>query len=145
MVTRTILQGHAGFTTFADLPVRMKAETRRGRAVIGVVAQDDGPWPPNYLVVQMERGERVFVVAAPLEPPMEQVEDCKTKFNDSWQRIPNGAEYKDQLQIGVYDAYRHCIGPGLASQPSYAAVLGRAQAIVDQLEAEQGTAPAAPR
>jgi hypothetical protein len=145
MISRTVLAGHAAFTTFADLPVRMGVATKRGRAVVGVVAQADGPWPPNHLIVQMERGERVFVVAASLEPPMEQVEDCKSKFNADLQKIPNGSDNLDQLQDRVYDSYRRCIGSTLASRPSYAAVLGRAQAIVDQLEAGEGAEPPTPR
>ncbi len=140
MVSRTVLGGHVAFVTFANLPVRKGGSTKRVRAVVGVAFQAYGPWPPNYLVVQVERGERVSVVGASLEPPLEQVDDCEARFNADMSKIPHGAN-EDRLQDRVYDTYRRCIGSALPSRPSFAAVLGRAQAIVDQLEAGDAEGP----
>jgi hypothetical protein len=132
MVSRTIMVDVA-FVTFADLPVRKVGSTKRVRAVVGSAAQAYGPWPPNSLIVQVERGERVFVVCAELKPPLEQVDDCEATFNAAMKKF-TGRDRGDMERL-QFNAYRRCAGSALPSRPSFAAVLGRAQAIVDQLEA----------
>jgi hypothetical protein len=145
MISRTVIGGHAAYVTFADLPVRKGASTERVRATVGVATQDDGPWPPNYLVVQLERGERVFVVGASLKPPLEQVAECEHQFNADWRKIASGTGDTERLRAGVYGNYRRCVGATLPSRPSFTAALARAQAIVDQLEAGDGAGPPAGR
>lgn len=142
VVARTVFGGDVAFATFAELPVRMGASTRRGRAVVGLAGQAYGSWPPNCLIVQVERGDRVFVVSASLDPPMEQVAACEARFKADESKIPRG-EAGHGLEERAFDAYRRCVGPKLPTRPSHAAVLGRAQAIVDRLEAgDGGGAPA---
>lgn len=144
MVSRTIMVDVA-FVTFADLPVRKVGSTKRVRAVVGVATQAYGPWPPNSLIVQVERGERAFVVYSELKPPLEQVAHCESKFNADWRKIASGASDTERLQAGVYDTYRRCVGETLPSRPSFTAALARAQAIVDQLEASDGASSPAGR
>jgi hypothetical protein len=89
----------------------------------------------------MELGERVFVVASALEPPMEQVDTCATKYKAARQKVPNGATDTHLLHEEIFAAYRRCLGPMLTRQTSFKAAQDRAQAIVDQLEASARYAP----
>lgn len=145
LVARTVHAGHAAFVTFADLPVKFSAEAKRGRAVLGLSAQDDGPFPPSDLVVQMERGGKMFVVAAALQPPMEQVEDCAMKYLAATKSSGGGADDRVKTRERAFASYRRCFGQAVASLPTYGGVLTRAQTIVDLLESANPAGSPAPR
>jgi hypothetical protein len=114
----------AAYMAFAEVPVRHGSSIELARASVGLVAQDIGAWPPDTLVVQVFRGARVYMVGTRLSPPLEQVATCKTKCGHCG----------DQP---AFDAYRRCVGAVLPTRPSFAAVVRRAQAIVDALQADE--------
>jgi len=115
--------GDAAYTTFCEVPVRHGPSALLSRASVGLVAQDIGPWPPKTLVVQVERGGRVYVVSTDLSPGLEQVAACEAKWDH-------------RREDAAFDAYRRCVGAVLPTRPSFAAVVHRAQAIVDALQAD---------
>ncbi|BDG01550.1 hypothetical protein [Anaeromyxobacter oryzae] len=120
LVSATVI-GDAAYTSFTEVPVRHGPSTQRARASVGLVAQDIGPWPPATLVVQVERGNRIYVVSTDLSPGLEQITACEAKW---------GPRRED----AAFDAYRRCVGAALPTRPSFAAVVRRAQAIVDALQ-----------
>lgn len=119
----------AAYTTFAELPVHHRSSTDLARASVGLVAQDIGPWPPNALVVQVAQGDRVYLVGTLLSPGLEQVPSCEAKWN------PRGEDV-------AFDAYRRCVAAVLPTRSSFAAVVRRAQDLVDALQEDR--APQAP-
>lgn len=114
----------AAYMAFADVPVRHGSSIELARASVGLVAQDIGAWPPDTLVVQVLRGDRVYMVGTSLSPRLEQVPTCEAKCG----------RCRDQA---AFDAYRRCVGAVLPTRPSFAAVVRRAQAMVDALQAEE--------
>jgi hypothetical protein len=114
----------AAYSTFAEVPVRHGSSIQLARASVGLVAQDIGAWPPDTLVVQVIRGDRVYVAMTRLIPRLEQVATC-------------AAECGHCGEQDVFDAYRRCVGAVLPTRPSFAAVVRRAQAIVDALQADE--------
>jgi len=135
MVSNTIMGGHAAFTAFAEVPIRHGPSTKRARAVVGVVAQDIGPFPPDSLVVQLERGDRVYIVGGKLEPRLEQVASCEARFKKDVKKIPNGANDVFRLEYQAFHAYGRCVRPVITARPTFTSLVRRAQAIVDHLEA----------
>jgi hypothetical protein len=116
--------GDAAYSKFAEISVRHGSSVELARASVGLVAQDIGAWPPNTLVVQVVRGDRVYMVGTDLTPRLEQVPSCAAKCGSCG----------DQA---AFDAYRRCVGSVLPTRPSFAGVVRRAQAIVDALQADE--------
>ncbi|WP_242394416.1 hypothetical protein [Anaeromyxobacter oryzisoli] len=131
LVSRTVIVD-AAYTTFTAVPVRHGPSTLLARASVGLVAQDIGPWPPKTLVVHVERGGRVYVVGTDLSPGLEQVAACKAKWDP-------------RMREAAFARYRRCVGAVLPTRPSFAAVIRRAQAIVDALQADDPPGLAAER
>jgi hypothetical protein len=132
--------GHAAYMPFAEVPVSATAPTRTVRASVGLTAQDIGPWPPDMLVVHLERGDRVYVVGSPLQPRLEQVASCEAKFEAVLKEGRGGSIDSGDVRELAFEAYRSCVAAGWSSRPSFQALRRRAQAIVDQLEAADGAA-----
>jgi hypothetical protein len=114
----------AAYMAFGDVPVQHGSSIELARASVGLVAQDIGAWPPDTLVVQVFRGARVYMVGTRLSPPLEQVPTCEAKCGHC------GTQ-------SAFDAYRRCVGAVLPTRPPLAAVVRRAQAIVDALQADE--------
>lgn len=114
----------AAYMKFAEVPVRHGSSVELAQASVGLVAQDIGAWPPDTLVLQVIRGNRVYLVGTSLSPPLEQVPTCAAKCGHCG----------DQP---AFDAYRRCVGAVLPTRPSFAAVVRRAQVIVDALQADE--------
>lgn len=112
-----------GYLRFAEAPVRHGPSTRVARATVGLFAQALGAWPPRDLVVTVEQGDRIYVVATELDPASPQVPACEARWNESPQQDPDFA------------IYRRCVGAALPSTPGFADAVRQAQAIVDALEA----------
>jgi hypothetical protein len=119
-----ILFPDAAYSMFAAVPVRHGSSTELARASVGLVSQEIGPWPPHTLVVQVVRGDRVYIVGTDLNPGLEQVPSCEAKWN------PRGEEV-------AFDAYRRCVAAVLPTRPSFAAVVRRAQGIVDAIQEDR--------
>jgi hypothetical protein len=112
------------YGAYAEVPVRHGPSTRTARATVGIFAQAIGAWPPRDLLVSVERGERVYLIASELDPALAQVPACEARWNEGRQQEQDFA------------AYRRCVGAALPSTADFAAVVRQAQALVDALEAE---------
>jgi hypothetical protein len=115
----------AAYGAYAEVPVQHGPSTRVARATVGIFAQSLGAWPPRDLVVTVERGERVYVIASELDPALPQVPACEARWNEG--------RHDDEK---AFAAYRRCVGAALTSSAEFAAAVRQAQAIVDALEAE---------
>jgi hypothetical protein len=127
----TVFQEAPLYLMFAEIPVRHGSSTELARASVGTATEDFGPWPPNTLVVQVVRGDRVYMVGTRLNPGFEQVPNCEAKWN------PRGEQVPYDMERVSFNAYRRCVGAVITPSPLFAAVVRRAQAIVDALEGNE--------
>jgi hypothetical protein len=117
----------AGFMEYLEVPVRRGAGMDRAGAWLGIATQAVVNDPPSLLLVHVARGARVYLVAAPLRPAVAPIAACQAIMA----RDPN-----------AYEPFVRCYAEALPRGAEFRALIRRAQAIVDAIEADPGAGPA---
>lgn len=126
-----VLFDDAGIDAFADVPVTLPRSLAFASASLVLAAQDEGPWPPDLLVLAVARGERIFFVFSRPRPPLPQRPRCQAGW-DALER-ERGARF-DRAE--AFAGYVRCYAGAIRGTPAFRALTARAQAIVDRLGAE---------
>ncbi|MFL5815149.1 MAG: hypothetical protein ACJ763_16350 [Bdellovibrionia bacterium] len=142
------LASDASLTPFFDVPVERPQAVTQARALVGLEAQDIGPFEPHELVVVAHRGNQVFLMREHLNEIKTQIPACA----EIWMRQQKLAEtayakYKssnlqDQkalnehhhLEDQAFKSYLKCFRKSAKAQAFFPEIKRRAAVLLKRLE-----------
>lgn len=128
---RRALTVDAAVTPFAEIPLEHTSGASHARALLGLTAQDIGPFVPEDIFVFVVTGDRVFVVRSSPAAEVTEIPRCREAWNASTDR--------QHVEERAFDAWRSCFQQHASEQPYFVALRQQAQSVVDRLRLASGT------
>jgi len=137
------ISGDAAVDKYAELPVAKPAKAKSAFAMLAGISQDDAPIIPGEIIVSVLDEASVFIATAPVAAKLDPIPACQ----DVWSKAEQAAEATReanpgddptfelwmQLRDEGVAAFHRCYAERAKGQPTFAAVVRQAQALLERL------------
>jgi hypothetical protein len=121
----------AAVSKFAELPIKKPATASLAFAMLGMSAQDVGPWEPEEVRVAVLQVVRV-AAAAKIGP----FPACKAVWDQAQKKAEKSSGKSMEIENEGYAAFRRCFAERAPREKGFADLVRQAQDIVDKLPAK---------
>jgi hypothetical protein len=132
---------------YAEIAVSPPPQASSVYAVLVGRQQDIGPYPPQYLIVTVAQGARIYVLSAKLEAAIEMIPACDAiwqaavaKRNESYQTKSASKAGDDtpddEIENAGDKAFHRCFAEKAKAAEFYPALQRQAQGLADRVEAK---------
>jgi hypothetical protein len=99
-------------------------------------AQDYGDWPPDRLLITVNRGGRIYILQAKTIEPIEVLGVCKAAVDsafDAQRRAGRTPQQMNDTGEAIYAKYRACYNTHVNDIPGIETIRAQATALLDAL------------
>jgi hypothetical protein len=126
----------AAVSKFAELPIKKPATASLAFAMLGMSAQDVGPWEPEEVRVAVLQGGKLYLVRVAAAAKIGPFPACKAVWDQAQKKAEKSSGKSMEIENEGYAAFRRCFAERAPREKGFADLVRQAQDIVDKLPAK---------
>jgi uncharacterized protein (TIGR03067 family) len=128
-----IFGSHAVVLHYANLTIPDAQRRGVASAMLVVVAQDEGKWPPDKVIVSVSRANRVYIIQVPPAVAIDTLEGCGIRLDTVFKAKPDPRQITMEEADRAYASYRACYSDRVSSIPGIDRIIDQVVRLVDAL------------